>query len=362
MLLALRPTRTRWKTSEWSTGDHAITVVQRVEPNVEVVRQLGAVNRPVSQADDDGHLVRLWLHGKSANTRDAYERDVRAFVDFADVPLGRLTLGHLQSWSDALEGAGLAASTRSRKLSAVKSLLSFGHKVGYLTYNVGAAVGLPKQKDTLAERILPEAAVHRVLAVADAAAEGGSFVQLRNALALRLFYASGGRVSEIAGLCWRDCVERSLERGRPTGQVTLYGKGGKTRRVLLSADTWAVLDAHRQREMAGGYAVADGPVLRSRKADAEGSARPLTRQQLWRVVKDLAKRAGLTGRRFAPLLPPRSREPRPRPRRPAPPRPADARPRESPDDLEIRPRPARRFFSTIPRGLTPPPAWRHLKS
>jgi integrase/recombinase XerD len=151
----------------------------------------------------------------------------------------------------------------------------------------------PKQKDTLAERILPEAAVHRVLAVADAAAENGSFVQRRNALALRLFYASGGRVSEIAGLSWRDCVERSLERGRPTGQVTLFGKGGKTRRVLLSADTWAVLAGHRQREMMGGHAEPDGPVLRSRKADGDGSARPLTRQQLWRVVKDLAKQAGL---------------------------------------------------------------------
>ena len=50
-----------------------------------------------------------------------------------------------------------------RALSAVKSLLSYAHRVGYVPFNVGAAVKLPKLKNTLAERILPESAVHRLI-------------------------------------------------------------------------------------------------------------------------------------------------------------------------------------------------------
>ena len=267
----------------------AITAYQRPSSGSVAERPSGVP--AVRQADDDGHLVRLWLHGKSPNTRDAYERDVRSFVDFADVPLQRVTLGHLQDWSDRLEADRLAASTRARKLSAVKSLLTFGHRLGYLIYNVGAAVRPPKSKDGLAERILPEAAVHRVLAVADGAAESGRFVDQRNAVVLRLFYATGGRVSELAGLVWGDCQEREAERGGLSGQVTLYGKGGKTRRVLLSPATWAVLAAHRGREREAGYGGDGEPVFRSRKAG--GGARPLSRQQLWRVVKGLARQAGL---------------------------------------------------------------------
>ncbi|MEL6611068.1 MAG: tyrosine-type recombinase/integrase [Bacteroidota bacterium] len=265
-------------------------MVHRREPATE----RGHIIVPPSQADDDVHLVSLWLHGKSLNTRDAYERDVRAFVDFVDVPLQQVTLGMLQGWADSLARAGLAASSRARKLSAVKSLMTFGHRLGYLPFNVGAAVSPPKAKDTLSEKILPEAAVHRVLAVADALAAGtDAFTDRRNALALRLAYATGGRVFELVGLCWRDCLEREDKGKGATGQITLFGKGNKTRRVLLSPTTWATVREHRAREASGGAGEPDHPVLRSRKAAPSGDPRPLTRQQLWRVVKRLGQRAGL---------------------------------------------------------------------
>ena len=231
-----------------------------------------------SQADDDLHLIHLWLHGKSLNSQEAYRRDVDQFVDFVDLPLSRIKLQHFWEWADHLEAAGLAPATRSRKLAAIKSLFSFGHRIGYLTFNVGAAVSTPKVPDRLAERILSEQDVQRLLALE---------TNHRNAVLLRLFYASGGRVSELAHLLWSALRERGIEDGRPVGQVTLLGKGQKTRTILLSTDTWETTEKLRVEEQSNGFGSTNDPVFRSRKGG------PLTRQQIWRLVRKAAKRAGL---------------------------------------------------------------------
>ena len=77
--------------------------------------------------------------------------------------LRHLTLGDLQAYQDSLQH--LATASQARRLSSIKSLLSFGQKTGYLSVNVGAAIFLPKIKQTLAERILAEDEVLRMLAL-----------------------------------------------------------------------------------------------------------------------------------------------------------------------------------------------------
>ena len=91
-----------------------------------------------------------------------------------------------------------------------------------------------------------------------------------------MLYVSGARVSELTGLRWRDVSENG-----DAGQLTLHGKGGKDRVVLLSVDTWARLVALR------GDAGQDDPVFRSKKGGH------LTTRQVARIVKDAATRAGL---------------------------------------------------------------------
>jgi integrase/recombinase XerD len=176
-----------------------------------------------------------------------------------------MTLGDLQAWIHTLDG--MAPASRARKIVAAKSLLGFGHRIGYLPFNVGAPVRVPPIKNVLAERILDEADVIRLIALEP---------NPRNHALLRLGYLADLRISELCGLRWRDTKRRGTG-----GQITVFGKGGKTRIVLLPASMWRELVALR------GEAGNDDPVFKSRTGDA------LDPSQVHRIVKAAAARAGL---------------------------------------------------------------------
>ena len=90
---------------------------------------------------------------------------------------------------DHLKEKGALPATQARKLAAVKNLFSFAHRIGYLSFNVGAAVTLPNIPEKLSERILTETDIQQILAQAST---------LRNRVPLKLFYASGACVSELS--------------------------------------------------------------------------------------------------------------------------------------------------------------------
>jgi integrase/recombinase XerD len=229
-------------------------------------------------AGSDEEIINLWLRGKSKNTAEAYRRDVMQFTRFFGGGLHYVRLEDLWDWHDEIRDEGNSLATISRKIASLKSLFSFGHRIGVLPVNVGAAFSLPKIPSHLSERILTEDETRQLLN------DEGS---RRNTVLLQLFYASGARVSELAGLCWTSVRGRKTPEGLATGQISLLGKGLKTRSVLLSANTWSQLSALKELEVASGHGQAGDPVFRSAKGGS------LSRQQMWRVVRSAARRAGL---------------------------------------------------------------------
>lgn len=219
---------------------------------------------PPAQSDET--LIGLWLDGRSAHTRRAYAADARLLLAAAGKPIAALTLIDLQAWIGSL--TELAPASRARKIGAVKSLLSFGERTGYLPFNVGAAVRVPPVKSVLAERILEENDVIRLIALEP---------DQRNHALLRLGYIAGLRISELTGLRWRDAKRRATGGG----QITVFGKGGKTRAIVLPASIWRELIELR------GEAPDDDSMFRSAKGGA------LDPSQVHRIVKRAAARAGL---------------------------------------------------------------------
>ncbi len=252
-------------------SDDPKTALSTVNPAIDPAVAALAELRDHSGARGDGELVDLWLRNrasKSVHTAAAYRADAGAFFDFLGargLTLRTLKLSALQDFTDAIEGS---PATRRRRISVVRSLLSFGARTGYLMMNVGAAIEPPKLPNELAQRVLSQEEVIRMLNTA---------TPERDRVILRVLYLSGIRVSEAVALQWRHVVPKG------TGELvlTVHGKGGATRFVHLKGVVVGQLES--MREGASDAA----PVFVSRLGKA------LTPQSIRNVVAKAAKAAGI---------------------------------------------------------------------
>jgi len=231
----------------------------------DLVPAVSALVQLPTQAETDAQLIELWLHGRSLNTRLAYENDIARFFNFVGKSIREITLRDFQLFADSIEGS---VSTKRRVIAATKSLFSFALKLGYVRFSVAAAVRAPKAMDRLAERILPEAKIHQMIALTP---DG------RDRMLLRCLYATGARVSEICAVKWQH-----VQANGDSGQITLFGKGEKTHAVVLPPSLWNDLVAFRAD------ASDDLPVFASRKGGGH-----LDRSQVLRIVQQAARRAGI---------------------------------------------------------------------
>ena len=215
----------------------------------------------------DHQLVETWAARQASPlTRISYHHQGKRLLARLDVSLAEATVADLQRYVASL--GDLAPATIGLAVACVKSLYTFGRLTGALSADPTATLQAPPAKNVLAERILEEEDVRRMIA---------GEASPRNRALLLLFYGTGLRRAELCGLTWSDIATR----GRDRGQATVFGKGGKTRTVMLYGSAWAALQAIR------GEAGDDAPVFQS----AQGGR--LGHSAVWRVVRAAATRAGL---------------------------------------------------------------------
>src|SRR6185312_12174755 len=86
---------------------------------------------------------------------------------------------------------------------------------------------LPRYENRLPERIMSEPDVHAMLVTKQCP---------RDRILLELLYGAGLRVSEACHLRWRN-----LRPSGDAGQITVFGKNGRTRSITLPAALWTEL-------------------------------------------------------------------------------------------------------------------------
>jgi hypothetical protein len=82
---------------------------------------------PTSNSSPSGSTAR------TVHTQRANRADLDRVLSGAGKPLPLVTVSDLQNFADSLET--LAPASRYRTLSAVKSILAFGYRIGYLVRN-----------------------------------------------------------------------------------------------------------------------------------------------------------------------------------------------------------------------------------
>ena len=220
--------------------------------------------------------------GLSVHTRLGYGHDLSEFLAFL-ARQGRTGIQATQrrdivDFLLAGKQQGLAPASLARRLVAIKVFFRHLAQEGLLATNVADAMDSPRLWKVLPPTLSLDE-VDRLLAAPDAATPRG----LRDRAILETFYATGLRVSELAGL--------TLESMHLDAEyVRCVGKGDKERVVPIGGRAIAAVQSWLERGRPA-YAAKGGGA--SRAVFLSRLGRPLSRVTIWRHVQAYARQAGI---------------------------------------------------------------------
>lgn len=224
--------------------------------------------------------------GASANTLDAYGRDLLDASGYLGGQLCTATAMDLSDWLQSLAKDGLAASTQARKLSSLKRFFRFLFEERDRKDDPTSKLDAPKVRRDVPDVLLRED-VDRLL---QASAEDPRLTCL-----LELLYGAGLRVSELVGLRLGDLPRRRLGRWE-TREMIVRGKGGKERLCPLGAPALLALRNWLELRDDEKYGTASGAFV----FPSRGKAGHLTRRRLAQMLEALALKVGLAPARVHP--------------------------------------------------------------
>lgn len=219
--------------------------------------------------------------GLSANTRQAYERDLRLFcktLGFKNSDaLVNVNREQITGYMTQLKEKGLAAATIARKLAAIKAFYRFMTAEGYMDANPAEVVEAGTKGIKL-PRVLSEDEVVRLLNQPDITTAEG----FRDRTMLEVLYATGMRVSELINLTL-DRVDLKMK------YIIAFGKGSKERIVPLGSVAAEFLQQYLEKVR---------PKLTHEERNTNivflaFGGHELTRQRFWQIIRAYGRKANI---------------------------------------------------------------------
>lgn len=219
--------------------------------------------------------------GLSANTRQAYERDLRLFcktLGFKNSDaLVNVNREQITGYMTQLKEKGLAAATIARKLAAIKAFYRFMTTEGYMDANPAEVVEAGTKGIKL-PRVLSEDEVVRLLSQPDITTAEG----FRDRTMLEVLYATGMRVSELINLTL-ERVDLNMK------YIIAFGKGSKERIVPLGSVAAEFLQQYLEK-------VRPKLTHAGRNTNIVFLAfggHELTRQRFWQIIRAYGRKANI---------------------------------------------------------------------
>ena len=177
----------------------------------------------------------------SVHTVRAYESDLTRFlssvaadraVKTSELEPHQLDRAAVRHFVGELHGEGLSRATAARKLAAVRTFLRYLRRESLIDDDPGALVPTPKREVRMPAHLSEDEMTALIGAASDETPLGR-----RDRAILELFYASGLRLSELAGLDIDD-----VNLGAKMSRV--LGKGGKQRIVPFNSSTASAIRSY----------------------------------------------------------------------------------------------------------------------
>jgi integrase/recombinase XerD len=219
----------------------------------------------------------------SDNTVQAYMQDIEKLTQYLSLAgeektPGRIDLNDLEKFVKWVSELGMTPSSQSRIISGIKNFYKYCLQEQIVTKDPTALLEAPRQKRSLPDT-LSFTEIEKIIAAIDLSTQEG----VRNKAVIETLYSCGLRVTELVSLKI-SCLYLDV------GFIRVIGKGDKERLVPVGESAVKHINIYKNTVRVHMPVKAGNEDILF--LNRRGSK--LSRVMIFMIIKDLAKRAGIT--------------------------------------------------------------------